>query len=204
MNRVLSSLLLIRARGTIVALLVIALAVLTLAFGACANTTAVPTPTQESVTAVPTSTQESVTAIDAASATFQVVGLSINPPQGYPGQEVVIMAKVTNKGSAEGEYIGYLLINNILEERKGIVLPPGKAKTLNFSTFRDEAGIYTVTLDELKGQFEVLPEDAGTQSVSVPSCCQPSASGTTQPSCCGTSGPVTTTKPTARPSCCGG
>jgi len=193
MGRIMSGLWPTKPTGIIIALLVVLMAVLTLAFGACANTTTVPT-----------STQESVTAIDAASATFQVVGLSINPSQGYPGQEVVIMAKVTNKGSAEGEYIGYLLINNILEERKGIVLPPGKAKTLNFSTFRDEAGIYTVTLGELKGQFEVLPEDAGTQGVSVPSCCQPSASGATQPSCCGTSGPVTTTKPTARPSCCGG
>ncbi len=192
MNRMISGLLPSKVTGIIIALLVIAVALSTLAFGACAS------PTE--ATAVPASTQVPTPSTEAAA--FKVDSFSIYPIQGYPGQQVVITAKVTNTGSVEGEYIGELAINNYLEEQKIVTLPGGAAKTLNFSTFRYEVGTYTVALGELTGKFEVLPGTPQTQGVSVPasSGCSSCGSG-----CSGCSAPATPSKQTARRGCgCGG
>lgn len=191
--------------GKIAALLVASSFVLALTFGGCAVARSAPLPTQE-----PTSVGE------AATATFQIDGLSVYPVQGYPGQEVIVTATVTNRDGIEGEYIAELKINNTVEEQKRVTLPAGAAQTLNFSTFRFEPGTYEVTLGGLTGQFEVLDQATPTQSGTGPatsSCCQQNNSSTAKSSCCGggsTSTPTTLTtpstppRPTTRGGCCGG
>ena len=190
--------------GKITVLIVVSLFFVVLALGACARPASVPTPVQ-----VPTPTGE------AASAAFQIDGLSIYPAQVYPGGQVVILAKVTNKGGIKGEYIGGLEINNTLEEEKRVILAAGADKTLNFSTFRFEPGTYTVVLGGLKGQFEVLDQvNSSTAQIGTgqgaSGCCQQTNSSAAQPSCCGGSGQVTSispaspVRPTQRGGCCGG
>jgi hypothetical protein len=182
--------------GKTTVLIVASLFFVVLALGACARPASVPTPVQ-----VPTPTGE------AASAAFQIDGLSIYPAQVYPGGQVVITANVTNNGGIQGEYIGGLEINNTLEEQKRVILASGAVKTLNFSTFRFEPGTYTVALGGLKGQFEVLDQPTTAQIGSGPAtsgCCQQTNSSTAKPSCCGGSGPVTPISPTRRGGCCGG
>ena len=217
MNKVISGLVRAMVMKRSIALLVASLFILALALGACAGPTSVRT-------SAPAQAQEAVVA--PAGAVFQVDGLSINRARVYPGQPVVIMAKVANKGNAEGEYIGNLGINDTFEEQKKVTLAGGTTQTLNFSTFKYEAGTYTVTLGGLTGQFEVLAEPPA-QNGSGPaasSCCQQPNSNTTQPNsstagagCCGGGGSSTSTpitpvppgtsfKPTTQKSggCCGG
>jgi hypothetical protein len=189
MNKMMPSIMPTTVAGKIAAVLAASLVFVMLALSACAGATSVPASAQ-----VPTP------------AAFQIDDLSVYPARVSPGQQVVITAKVTNKGGIEGEYIGRLEIDNTLDEQKNVTLPAGATQTLDFSTFRYGSGTYTVGLGGLTGQFEVLAQAAPTQTNSVtstPSCCQQTNTGTARPSCCGGSGPSTSTQPTRR-SCCGG
>ncbi len=160
MNRMMSTLLPTKPVGKITAaLLVAALFLVVLALSACAG----PMP-------VPTSVQVPVPTAEAASAVFQVDGLSIHPAQGYTGQQVIITAVLKNRGRVEGKYTAELKVNNAIEERKEVALPAGAAIVMNFATFMKEAGTYIVDLGGLSGQFEVIGNAPATTGASS-SCC---------------------------------
>jgi len=186
MKKIIQGLMPTTVAGKTTVLIVASLFFVVLALGACARPASVPTPVQ-----VPTPTGE------AASAVFQIDGLSIYPAQVYPGGQVVILAKVTNKGGIKGEYIGGLEINNTLEEQKRVILAAGAVETLNFSTSKYEPGTYTVALGGLNGQFEVLDQATPASSTAKPSCC--GGSGTVTPI-----SPASPARPTQRGGCCGG
>jgi hypothetical protein len=179
--------------GKISALLLASFLIIALSFGGCTIAKSTQ-PTEQDPTPVTNG---------AATAAFQISKLLIYPERGYSGQEVVIMAAVTNTGGGEGEYIAELQINNIVEEQKKITLPAREAKVLNFSTYKFDPGTYNVSLGGLTGQFEVLdPFDQA--AVIAPSTgstgctgCGPAGASTGQAGggCCGGG---TTNSPTAR------
>lgn len=182
MNKVLSGLLI----GVVASWII----VLVLAYGPIPVSTSAPVQAQASVVAP-------------AAAVFQVDKLTINPARVSPGQEVMITTTVRNNGGTEGQYIADLGINNTLEEQQQLALPAGAAKTLGFSTYRYEAGTYTVNLGGQIGQFEVLAQDVPAQSAAAgsggASCCGGGGASTpstaTQAGCCGGGAAITPTTP---------
>jgi len=113
-----------------------------------------------------------------APAAFQTAGLSINPAELNPGQELSITAVVTNTGDIEGSYVAELKTNDTTEQAMELIVVAGETQTLSFLVSKDTPGIYEVTLGELTGQFEVV------EPVTLPQPSNPKIAGPTKPRCC--------------------
>jgi hypothetical protein len=89
-------------------------------------------------------------------AEFIVSNLALSHAKVNPGDEVTITIDVKNIGGMEGSYTVSLLINNVLEETKRLILAPEALKTVSFAVIKDEPGIYSVDVNSLTRSFEVM------------------------------------------------
>jgi hypothetical protein len=154
----------------------------------------------------------------AGQAEFKVVGLGVNPSQISPGEKVFINAKIANTGDVEGTYNAQLKVNGVVEAVGNIDIPAGGSRDVTFNTTEDAVQSYTVSLDQMAGQFAVIAPQAAPNTAlagadtpaALPSCCQTPATATAGPSsvgpvagasCCG--GGAQSTVTTQRRSCCG-
>ncbi|GAH64196.1 unnamed protein product [marine sediment metagenome] len=85
-----------------------------------------------------------------------VLNLSIQPAEVEPGETVTIMASVTNNSNMEGTYHIVLKINGVKEAEKSVTVGADSSQDVSFSVTREEAGSYSVVLDELAGSFTVV------------------------------------------------
>jgi len=88
-------------------------------------------------------------------ATFATGNLSISPAEVDIGETVTISLKVTNTGDLEGTRAVTLKINDVVLETREVTLDSGASQTVTFTTSRDAAGTYTVSVDGLAGTFSV-------------------------------------------------
>jgi len=89
-------------------------------------------------------------------AEFIVSNLAISQAKVNHGDEVNITIDVENVGGMEGSYTISLLINNVLEETKRVILAPETLKTVSFAVIKDKPGIYSVDVNSLTRSFEVI------------------------------------------------
>jgi len=127
----------------------------------------------------------------AAKPKFQVIGLGVNPAEVIPGEEVQVVATITNTGES-GEYVADLKINGVTDEIRKVDLPAGARQDITFRLSRETPQFYKVSLDGITGQFVVKAKEQNTSTASSSAPVNPS---TSQPS---TSQPA----PTQRRSCC--
>lgn len=98
-------------------------------------------------------------------AVFQTAGLTINPTEINPGQELIITATVINTGDIKGSYMAELKINDTTQETMQVIVDAGETKVMTFAVVKDTPGIYEVAIGGLNGQFEVLKP-------TTPRCCR--------------------------------
>jgi hypothetical protein len=91
-------------------------------------------------------------------ATFTVTDLHIAPTQVSVGETVIISAKVTNAGGAEGSYEVVINKNGATEATSEVTLAPGQSTTVSFSSTADSAGNYQIEIDGLTGEFTAIEE----------------------------------------------
>ena len=154
-------------KGLVIAIVLI---MALLSFAACAGTAA-PDPTPAPA---PTQTTPSIPAPSPAA--FQIDDLTINPVEINPGEEAIIMVRVSNTGGTDGLYTARLGVNSIAEEAKKVVIPAGKNQTITFPVVKNIPGTYEVTCGNLSGQFVVVEPVAPASAPTPPrsssrSCC---------------------------------
>jgi uncharacterized repeat protein (TIGR02543 family) len=88
-------------------------------------------------------------------ASFTISSLSVSPTEAEIGETVTISVLVTNSGELEGSYALTLKLNRVVAEVKQVTMAGGSQEVV-FSTDRDEAGTYSVTVNGLEGSFTVL------------------------------------------------
>ncbi len=88
-------------------------------------------------------------------AAFTTGSLSISPSEANVGQSVTISTLVTNTGGLSGSYKATLKVDNVVVETKDVTLDGGASQTVTFTTSKDAAGTYTVSIDSLSGTFTV-------------------------------------------------
>jgi len=95
---------------------------------------------------------------------FIVSNLAISYDKVKPGDEVTVTIDVKNIGGMGGDYTISLLVNNVIEETKRVILAPNVLKTVSFNVIKDKPGFYFVDVNGLTRSFEVI-EDTGTYAV---------------------------------------
>ncbi len=97
-----------------------------------------------------------------APAAFALSDLSVSPAEVDIGDMVSISVVVANTGDLSGSYDVNLKINGAVVETKSVTLEGGSSQTVSFTTSRDSAGTYTVTIDSQIVTFTVKapPEPA--------------------------------------------
>jgi uncharacterized membrane protein len=88
-------------------------------------------------------------------AMFIISDLTVDPTEAEVGKEVTISVLVSNIGEGEGSYDVVLMINQIVEETKTIVLSSGSSTTVEFKVIKEESGNYDVEISELNSEFIV-------------------------------------------------
>lgn len=90
-----------------------------------------------------------------AKAEFEVLSISIFPPQAIGGETVTIVAKVRNMSTIEGIYTAVLTINGVRIQVKRIPVTPGAVEPVTFLMATGLAGTYEIGVGELKSRLEV-------------------------------------------------
>jgi len=88
-------------------------------------------------------------------AAFTTSNLSISPTKVDVGKSVTISATIANTGDLAGSYEVTLKVNNVTVDTETVTLDGGASKTVTFTTSKDVAGTYTVSIDGLSGTFTV-------------------------------------------------
>ncbi len=88
-------------------------------------------------------------------AAFTLSSLTISPTEVDMGEEITISVLITNTGDLTGSYEATLKIDNVVVATKEVTLVGGASQRVTFTTAKDIAGTYTVTVDGLSGTFEV-------------------------------------------------
>ncbi|UCH42494.1 MAG: hypothetical protein JSW16_06695 [Dehalococcoidales bacterium] len=97
-------------------------------------------------------------------ATFTTSDLTISPSQVEVGENVTISALITNTGNLSGSYEVTLEIDNVVEATEEVTLDGGASRMVYFTTAKDSAGTYTVSVSNLTGTFMV--SEAGVPVIS--------------------------------------
>ena len=109
---------------------------------------------------------------EAPAAVFSASDLSISPSEVNIGETVTISVLVANTGNAAGDYEVTLKINDVAEAEKDVTVAAGASEKVTFTRAKDEAGSYSVVVDELSGSFTVAvappPEVAPPSEVAPP------------------------------------
>ncbi len=109
-----------------------------------------------SVTAqVPHFSKFAVLSLPPAPAKFETSNLRITPDKVLPNGEILITVNVANNGGIEGTYKLILAINGTQEAQKDVTLGRGEETQVSFTVSKNEAGSYTITLNDLSGSFTV-------------------------------------------------
>jgi hypothetical protein len=88
-------------------------------------------------------------------AEFTLSDLSISPATVAKGDTVSISVIVANTGDASGNYTCSVMINSITKDSKQVNINANEKTTLNFNITAEDDGINTVSIDSLKGTFNV-------------------------------------------------
>jgi hypothetical protein len=86
---------------------------------------------------------------------FGSSGLSITPAEVGIGEEVTISLLVANTGDLAGSYEVTLEIDNVVVATEVVTLAAGASEGVNFTTAKDVAGTYAVSVGGLSGTFVV-------------------------------------------------
>lgn len=100
------------------------------------------------------------TTFASAAAQFKVSDLTISPnfiTAGSGDSTINISVKVTNTGNEAGTYKLELKINNTIEKTQDITVDAGKDKTEKLTVTRKDVGEYNVSVENLKGAFDIAP-----------------------------------------------
>ena len=88
-------------------------------------------------------------------AVFTASDLTISPTVVDIGDTVTISAMISNTGDLTGSYRVTLSIDNVRVATKEITVTGGASEKVTFTTSRDVAGTYAVSVDGLSGTFTV-------------------------------------------------
>jgi hypothetical protein len=112
---------------------------------------------------------------------FRLSNLEINPTEVNIGENVVIIAKLTNIGGSRGNYTAELKIDGITNQAEKLVVPAGTDYMLVFKISKGLPGTYQVALGDLTGQFVVKEPPAPVFDVPITPPCPPSNGGSCGP-----------------------
>ena len=94
-------------------------------------------------------------------ASFTVSNLTVSPAKAKAGEQVNIAVTLANSGGSEGSYKVVLKINGIDEAEQQITLGPKEKQEVTFTTSKETAGSYDVTIGDTSGSFKVsMPNTA--------------------------------------------
>lgn len=84
--------------------------------------------------------------------------LTTSPNEVSGGESLTISVDVTNTGEVEGSYTVVLKVNGSEVDTQDVTVAGGATETVTFSVSREEAGDYTVEVDDQSGSFTVVEE----------------------------------------------
>ncbi|UCH50898.1 MAG: hypothetical protein JSV54_07790 [Chloroflexota bacterium] len=93
-----------------------------------------------------------------APAQFEIFSLIVTPQEVFAGETVNVSAQVKNIGGSEGTYTVVLSVDGVELERKDIAVLPEATEAVSFTTIKDKAGTYTITVSELTTTLIVKPK----------------------------------------------
>jgi hypothetical protein len=94
-------------------------------------------------------------------ASFTVSNLTVSPAKAKAGEQVNIAVTLANSGGSEGSYKVVLKINGVDEAEQQITLVPEEKQEITFTTSKETAGSYNVTIGDTSGSFKVgMPNTA--------------------------------------------
>jgi len=88
-------------------------------------------------------------------ASLQLGSLTISPSEVTVGETVNIDVIVSNSGGTEGSQVVILTINEVEEARKVAKVDAGASQKVTFTTTKDTAGIYSVSVNDQSATFVV-------------------------------------------------
>ena len=86
-------------------------------------------------------------------AEFIISDLEISPLEVEVFEPIVVAVNVTNIGDEQGEYVGNLTVNGVLEENQTILLLAGESAIMEFTVIKEVEGTYAIEVSGLSGSI---------------------------------------------------
>lgn len=87
---------------------------------------------------------------------FEVLSLELNPDyKVIVNEKFTVTADISNTGTSEASYVVPVMVNGIADDRKSILVAPGKSQQVQFTLARSSPGTYEIRVGDKSASIEV-------------------------------------------------
>ena len=86
---------------------------------------------------------------------FEVSSLDLNPGKAIVNEKFTVIADISNASKSEAIYVVPVMVNGIADDRKSVLLAPGKSQQVQFTLSRSSPGTYEVRVGDKSSSIKV-------------------------------------------------
>jgi len=86
---------------------------------------------------------------------FEVLVLNVTPGKVIVNEKFTVIADVSNASKSEANYVVPVMVNGIADDRKSVLIAPGKSEQVQFTLSRSNPGTYEIRVGDKSASIEV-------------------------------------------------
>jgi len=86
---------------------------------------------------------------------LEVLVLNVSPGKVIVNEKFTVIADISNTGKSEANYVVPVMVNGIADDRKSVLIAPGKSEQVQFTLSRSSPGTYEIKVGDKSASIEV-------------------------------------------------
>jgi hypothetical protein len=86
---------------------------------------------------------------------LEVLVLNVSPGKVIVNEKFTVIADISNASKSEANYVVPVMVNGIADDRKSILIAPGKSEQVQFTLSRSSPGTYEIKVGDKSASIEV-------------------------------------------------
>ena len=91
----------------------------------------------------------------ASASNLEVLVLNVTPEKVIVNEKFTVIADISNASKSEANYVVPVMVNGIADDRKSILIAPGKSEQVQFTLSRSSPGTYEIRVGDKSASIEV-------------------------------------------------
>jgi hypothetical protein len=91
----------------------------------------------------------------ASASNLEVLVLNVTPGKVIVNEKFTVIADISNASKSEANYVVPIMVNGIADDRKSVLIAPGKSEQVQFTLSRSSPGTYEIRVGDKSASIEV-------------------------------------------------